>query len=84
MNTHELKTTPSFLYDIASGLKPFEARKNDRDFQVGDTLHLKGYEDDHYTPQELQAEVTYRLDGGQFGIEPGHCVMGIKVLNFNF
>jgi hypothetical protein len=32
----------------------------------------------HYTGRQLYVEVTYVLPGGQFGIEEGFCVMGIK------
>ena len=69
--------------------KKFEVRKNDRDFQVGDILELE-----HYVPITehnrdlpisankwvILAKVTYVLPGGQFGIEPGYCVMGIEMI----
>lgn len=39
--THELKTYPKYFQETIEGNKPFEIRKNDRDFQVGDVLILK-------------------------------------------
>src|SRR5688572_23934316 len=76
---HELKTWNEFLPLISTGKKTFEVRKNDRDFKPGDTLKLLGYEprNDKYSGDQITVEVTYVLQGGQFGIEEGHCVMGI-------
>ena len=33
---HALKTEPRFYEPAKQGLKPFEVRKNDRDFKIGD------------------------------------------------
>lgn len=41
--THELKTWPEPFHAVASGLKTFEIRKNDREFEVGDILVLKEF-----------------------------------------
>lgn len=93
--THELKCNDEFMMDIATGLKSFEVRQNDRGFEVGDTLLLKGGNlggagmTDHdltyvYSGKVLEAEVTYILHGGKWGIQKGYCVMGIKVRNYNF
>ena len=38
---HELKTYPKYFQETIEGNKPFEIRKNDRNFQVGDVLILK-------------------------------------------
>lgn len=78
--THYLKTWPVYYGRCVSGQKPFEVRKNDRDFQTGDILVLQEYdpEEDVFTGQETHFEVTYVLHGGQFGVEPGFCVMGIS------
>lgn len=79
---HELKTWPEYFEEVFMGHKPFEVRKNDRDFRVGDTLILKEFEAGStnygYTGREMARTVTYVLQGGQFGIEDGYCVMGIQ------
>lgn len=68
---HELKTWPEFFQAIVEGHKPFEYRLNDRNYQVGDVLHLREYvptigEDGeapgHYTGRSLRKSVTYVLD----------------------
>jgi ASC-1-like (ASCH) protein len=38
--THHLKLHSDYFKDVKSGLKTFEIRKNDRDYQVGDRLIL--------------------------------------------
>lgn len=38
--THELKCHPGPFAALLNGTKPFEWRKDDRDYQVGDTLRL--------------------------------------------
>ncbi len=40
MKLHELKIKHKYLVDIARGVKTFELRKNDRDYQVGDLIHF--------------------------------------------
>ncbi len=94
--THELKTWQEYMMDIATGKKTFEVRNNDRNFQVGDELILKGWQPlgysrvspsemtGEYTGQIIDAEVTYILKGGQFGIAYGYVVMGIEVNDYNF
>ena len=38
---HDLKIWPEFFDAVASGAKPFDLRKNDRNYHVGDTLLLR-------------------------------------------
>lgn len=80
---HRLKTLAAFWSDLESGAKPFEVRRDDRNFSVGDILVLRWVPGDiqpHsrvFAERLLRFKVTYILRGGQFGIEPGFCVMGI-------
>lgn len=41
---HVLKTHPQQFQDIVEGAKPFEVRKDDRDFARGDTVVLVEYD----------------------------------------
>jgi len=79
MKKHELKTWPDYFYRVFAGSKKFEVRKNDRDFQIGDQLHLREYDPNtnEYTGRDLYKTVTYILHGGEFGIEKGYCVMSL-------
>lgn len=76
---HELKTWPRYFQDAKAGLKTFEVRRFDRSFAVHDHLLLKEYDPraKEYTGDSILREITYILPGGQFGIEPGYCVLGL-------
>lgn len=88
MVDHILKTLPDYWYAIERGEKPFEVRRDDRGFQKGDILILRrlektstgslrlDYSQDSY--HDLHRKITYVLTGGQFGIEPGYVVLGLK------
>jgi len=80
MKVHELKTWPQYFDEVASGMKPFEFRKNDRGFAVGDILLLQRFDPElsEYTGAEITAIVIYVLEGFP-GIEAGYCVLGIQV-----
>jgi len=88
MAEHDLKTWPSFFNAIAEGRKTFEARRADRDFDVGDVLILHEWDPTRngsalsdcagYTTREMRVRVTYVLRGGEFGVLPGYCVMAIQ------
>lgn len=75
---HSLKILPKYFNAVVSGDKTFEVRKNDRNFQVGDKLILKEYEDGKYTGQIIKKEITYILDDNSGYVLQGYVVMGIK------
>lgn len=79
MAVHELKTWPEYFQQIRHGHKTFEVRRDDRGFEVGDTLLLREYNPDlgRYTNRSAVRTVTSILRGGQFGIEPGFVVMSL-------
>ena len=83
MTTHRLKTWMPYFEDVASGAKPFEVRRDDRGFQLGDSVRLIEVSstpgDLIRTGREAEYEITYVLTGGQFGIEPGYVVLGLGV-----
>lgn len=91
MQIHELKTLPVYWDAVKRGEKTFEVRRDDRGFQKGDRLRLirhngfctesaRGVDPLHQDSYIMQFEITYILTGGQFGIEPGHVVMGIRTV----
>lgn len=87
MKIHELKTEALYFDAVERGEKTFEVRRNDRAFQTGDILDLiklnesgKGYArpaDGGPGKVILRKRITYLLQGGQFGIEPAFCVLGL-------
>lgn len=80
---HYLKIKPEYYRDVQSGLKKFELRKNDRDFQVGDILMLIKLDDNgNETDQVTRVKVTYILkDCPQYGLKDGYAILGIDTGN---
>ena len=81
--THTLKTWPTYFRSVLSGEKTFELRRDDRGFQKGDRLKLVEFEPGAIkalalTGRSVTKEITYILTGGQFGLEPGFVIMGLK------
>ena len=76
--THELKILPQYYAAVADGTKTFEIRKNDRDYQAGDIVTLKEYNEGtkEYTGNELSFKIGFVTDYGQvndyvvFSIQP--------------
>lgn len=80
MAQHDLKTWPPEFSAVLDGSKRFEWRKNDRGFEVGDTLRLQEWDPDRkqYTQREVTVEVTHLLRGPRFEVPEGYVVMSIR------
>lgn len=77
--THELKILPRWFEDVAHQKKTFEIRKNDRNYQVGDTLVLKEWYRGRYTGREVKRKVSYIYYGDYVnGLSEDYVVMAIK------
>jgi hypothetical protein len=77
---HELKTWPPYFAAIRAGTKRFELRKNDRAFQIGDTLVLREFDPGPaaYTGQVEERVIEYILgeDEAMFGFIHGFVALG--------
>ncbi len=83
---HDLKIWPEFFDDLLVGFKPFELRKDDRPYAVGDTLRLREWNPDsqRYTGRCADRNVTYLLRhrpgagcAANFGLSPGYVILGV-------
>lgn len=76
---HELKCDPEPFQAVYLGSKAFEVRVNDRDYKVGDSLHLREYDraTGAYTGRWVSKRVTYLLPGGAYGLPDDICVMSL-------
>ncbi len=87
MKRHRLKTLPEFFDAVLSGVKTFEVRRDDRDFQVGDILCLEEYDPSidplepesprRTTGRTCDCRVTYILTGPLWGVSEGCVAMAI-------
>jgi len=59
---HELKLHANYYRRVEKGTKTFEIRYNDRDYQVGDILHLMEYDGKELTGKYLERVITYITD----------------------
>ena len=85
MTQHVLKIHPQFLPRIFNGQKTFEIRKNDRDYQVGDTLLLVEHNPNSNVQwavpgkkQSARVDVVYI---SSFAQQEGYMVLGIRLSN---
>jgi len=84
---HELKCWDTYFQAVANRTKPFDIRKNDRNFQSGDILWLREWlvEENRYSGRSLYATVTLILSKfapeGFDVIVPGYVVMGLGTMS---
>lgn len=84
MKTHTLKIWPAYYRALVEKRKTFEARKNDRGFEVGDRLLLCEYDPEAKPPREpytgssIMFDVTYVLD------DPAYCAPGVVIMGLSF
>lgn len=78
MTVHDLKIYPEYFAEVIVGNKPFEIRKNDRNFKTGDLVVLHEYDpiSRKLTGDKVKAEITYMTDYEQ---KENYVVMGIKI-----
>lgn len=73
---HTLKTDSEHFVLIASGVKRFELRRNDRDFRVGDMLVLAEWNGTELTGATRTVRVQHMLEAHE-GLAPGFVCMSI-------
>ena len=78
--THEIKLDIQFCDSVYTGVKSFEVRRNDRNYQRGDLIKFIPvglcFQPVEHPISKKTYEITYVLSG--WGIEEGFCVFAIK------
>ena len=74
--THEIKCSPPYFEEVWHGRKRFEARKDDRDYQTGDTVILREFVGVDYGTRTCVFSVGYVLRD-YLGVRAGYCVFGL-------
>lgn len=74
---HELKIMPQYYRAVLERRKTFEVRKNDRNFQVGDSVYLREYDPfiEEYTGRIWYGDITYILN------DPLYCKRGYVIMS---
>lgn len=77
--THDLKIYPEFFSAVCTGVKRAELRKNDRDYLVGDTLHLMETPRGscHRTGEFINVTITHIADVGEW--MPGYVLLSVEL-----
>ncbi|WP_018592603.1 ASCH/PUA domain-containing protein [Terrisporobacter glycolicus] len=81
MRIHELKILPKYFERVIKGEKTFEIRKNDRDFQTGDEIELKEFDNirNEFSGRCVFGRISYILNSGEYGLKQGYCVFSFKI-----
>jgi len=79
---HLLKTWPEAFQAIVDKRKTYEIRVNDREFQVGDVLHLQEFnpETRMYTGRDEVRRVSHMTRGGEWGLPDHLCVLALQTV----
>lgn len=78
MRIHEIKTRPKFFWPQVIGKKPFEVRRKDRFYQVGDIIRLQEWTpEDGFTGNAIDREITYILDDPEY-CKKGYVILGLR------
>lgn len=83
---HNVKSWPHFFQAILEGKKLHDLRRNDRDFQVGDTLCLREYDPAKglYTGRQCFVTIKYITDErwpcafSSAVLDKGYCILSIE------
>ena len=78
---HELKIHPRYFKDVMLGIKKFEIRLNDRNYQERDILFLNEYDPEtkKHTGNSVKRRITYVLHEAP-GLMPGYVILQMEKL----
>ena len=82
MKHHYLKILPEYFEDVKSGIKTFEYRRNDRNYEAGDTATLFEFDNvkDISTGRMLDIVISYVLEN-KLGLPLGFAILAIHVIS---
>jgi hypothetical protein len=81
MKEHFVKCWPEFFGRAWAGDKPFEIRKNDRDYAPQDRITMQEWDPNssEYSGRWLQGTITFVVDGvPMWGLMDGFCAFAWK------
>jgi len=75
---HQLKINAEYASQHSLGVKPWELRKNDRDFKEGDYIEFQVIDQKGETIASYIRQIVYIFKGGQYGLEEGYVIMTLE------
>lgn len=77
---HEVKILEQYANINNEGKKPWELRKNDRNYKVGDWIRFHIIDDETKEPTgfSYRRKITYLFKGGEYGLKKGFCIMTVE------
>ena len=75
---HQLKISSKYFDAVNEGIKKFEIRKDDRDYQVGDVVQFLEFDDGEYSGTKSDSVVVVYVlrNAEKYGLKPGYCIIG--------
>lgn len=85
MTTHKLKIWSEYFDAVNDNKLRGCARRNDRDYKVGDRAQLKEWDTrtGSYTGRECKRRITYVLVGGKWGIDSAYVILSLALIDDN-
>lgn len=85
VSRHEIKCWSEYFWKIKSGLKNFELRFNDRDYQVGDILYIHEWDNfaepmKRSTGNAVLKRISYMVTNSTLGLKEGYCILQLEDL----
>lgn len=88
MKTHVLKSWPRFFQQLSNGNRTHELRRNDRDYQVGDLMHLHEFDPKprEYTGRTCMVEVSSMTSSDEpcavsdEALHRDFCILSVKLV----
>ncbi len=76
---HNVKILATHASEHLRGVKPWELRKNDRNYSEGDQMNFTVITDLSKAPTGTvySRKITHVLKGGVFGLDKDHCILTI-------
>lgn len=72
---HYLKCETEYYQAIEEGIKTFEIRINDRDYELYDMIYFREIVNEVETGRETEGyEIKYILYGGKYGLDKDYCI----------
>lgn len=82
MKEHHLKCWPEWFGDLWDGVRPFEIRRDDRGYKVGDQLVIEEWDPDleTYTGRAVRRTIGYIFGYHHPGLSPMYAVLSFANL----